>query len=57
MLIAGEHTRWHQLWTRRDLCKRIGRLIEASWDVIELEAVEFVLQPSDFLEVCTILES
>ena len=53
MLIAGEHTRWHQLSTRRGSCKCVGRLIEAPWDVIEFEAVEFVLQPLDLLAVCS----
>ena len=52
MLITGEHTRWHRLSARRDFCKCIGRLIDASWDVIEFEAIESVLQPSDFLTVC-----
>ena len=51
VLVAGKDTYWHQLSARCRLRKRIGRLIEASWDVIEFEAVEFVLQPLDFLAV------
>ena len=51
MLVAGEDTRWHRLSTERCFCKRVGRLIEAPWDVIEFEAVEFVLQPLDLLAV------
>ena len=31
--------------------KCAGRLVEAPQDVIEFEAIEFVLQPSDFLAV------
>ena len=31
--------------------KRVGCFVEAPWDVIEFEAVESVLQPSDFLVV------
>ena len=51
MLVAGEDTRWHRLSTGHRFCKCVGRLIEAPWDVIEFEAVEFVLQPSDLLVV------
>ena len=51
VLVAGEDTCWHQLSAGRCFCKRISRLVEAPWDVIEFEAVEFVLQPSDFLAV------
>ena len=47
-MVAGEDTRWHRLSTGCHFCKRTGRLIEAPWDVIEFEAVELVLQPSDF---------
>ena len=43
VLIAGEHTRWHRLSTRRGFCKCVGLLVEAPWDVIEFEAIEFVL--------------
>jgi len=51
MLIAGKHTRWHWLSTRRGFCKCVGRLVEEPWDVIELETVELVSQPSDLLAV------
>ena len=52
-MVAGEDTYWHWLFVRCRLRKRIGCLVEAPWDVIDLEAIEFVLQPSDFLEVCS----
>ena len=51
VLVTGEDTRWHRLWTGCRFCKRVDRFVEAPWDVIELRAVEFVLQPSDFLVV------
>ena len=51
VLVAGEDTRWHWLSTGRRFCKCVGHFIEAPWDVIEFEAIEFVLQPSDFLAV------
>ena len=40
-----------RLSTGHRFCMRVGRLIEAPWDVIEFEAVELVLQSSDFLVV------
>ena len=51
MLVTGEDARWHRFSTGHRFCKCTGRLIEAPWDVVEFEAVEFVLQPSDFLAV------
>ena len=51
MLITGEDSSWHWLSARRYFRERVGRFIEAPWDVIEFEAVESVLQPSDFLAV------
>ena len=51
MLVTGEDTYWHWLLARGRLRKRIGRLVEAPWDVIEFEAVKFVLQPSNLLAV------
>ena len=51
MLIAGEDAYRHRLSAGRRLRQRVGRLIETPWDVIEFEAVEFVLQPLDFLVV------
>ena len=43
----------YQDWLSAGCCfrKRVGCFVEAPWDVIELEAVESVLQPSDFLAV------
>ena len=52
VLVAGEDTRWHRLLIGHCLCKYVDRLIEAPWDVVEFEAIESVLQPSDFLIVC-----
>ena len=51
MLVVGKDARWYRLSTGRRLCKCVGRLVEAPWDVIEFEAVELILQPSDFLAV------
>ena len=51
MLVTGEDTYWHWLLARGRLRKRIGRLVEAPWDVIEFEAIKFILQSSDFLAV------
>ena len=51
MLVAGEDAHWHRLSTGCCFCKRVGRLIEAPWDVIEFEAIEFVLQSLDLLVV------
>ena len=53
MLVAGEDTHWHRLSIGRYFCKCVGLLVEAPWDVVEFEAVEFVLQPLDFLAVCS----
>ena len=50
-MVAGEDTYWYRLLARCRLRKRISRLVEAPWDVIEFEAIEFVLQPSDLLAV------
>ena len=50
-MVAGEDTYWLQLSVGCHLRKHVSRLIELSWDVIEFEAVELVLQPSDFLAV------
>jgi len=43
VLVAGKDTCWHRLSAKCRLCKRIGRLVEAPWDVIEFEAIEFFL--------------
>ena len=53
MLVTSEDTCWHWLSVRCRLHKRIDRLVEVPWDVIEFEAIEFVLQPSEFLKVCS----
>ena len=50
-MVTGKDTSWHRLLAGCHLRKRIGLLVEAPWDVIEFEATEFVLQPSDFLAV------
>ena len=51
MLVTGEDARWH--WLSAGCCfhERIGCFVEAPWDMIEFEAVESILQPSDFLVV------
>ena len=52
VLITGEDARRHQLSVGRCFHQRVGRLVETPQDVIELEAVELVLQPTDFSAVC-----
>ena len=52
MLITGEDTHRHWLSAGRCFHERVGRFIEAPWDVIEFEAIKSILQPSDFLIVC-----
>ena len=51
VLIAGEDAHWHQLSIGRYFCQRVGCLIETPWNVVELEAIELVLQPVDFSAV------
>ena len=51
MLVDGEDGCWHRLSTERCFGKRVGHLVEVPQDVIEFEAFEFVLQPSDLLAV------
>ena len=51
-MVIGEDTCWHQLSTGCRFCKCVGCFVEAPWDVIEFEAVEFIIQPSD-LVVCS----
>ena len=53
VLVTGEDAHWHWFSTERRLHECVGRLIEAPWDVIEFEAIELVLQPLDFLAVCS----
>ena len=52
MLITGKDASWD--WLSAGCCFRkcVGCFVEAPWDVIEFEAVEFVLYPSDLLAVC-----
>ena len=51
-MIAGEDAYRDCLSAGCCFHKRVGCFIEALWNVIDLEAVESVLQPSDFLAVC-----
>ena len=51
-MITGKDTCWDWLSAGCCFCKRVGRFVEAPGDVIEFEAVEFVLQTSDLLTVC-----
>ena len=52
MLVTGENSRGYRLSARRCFCKRVGCFVEAPWDVIEFQAIEPVLQPSDLLALC-----
>ena len=52
-MVAGEDARWHGLSAGCRLRKRVGHLVEAPWDVIEFEAIEFILQSSNFLAICS----
>jgi hypothetical protein len=51
VLITGEDANWDRLSTRRHLHQLIGYLVEPSGDVVELEAIELVLQLADLLVV------
>ena len=51
ILIAGEDACWHRLSVGRRLHQRVGRLVETPRGVIELEAIELVLQLVDFLAI------
>ena len=42
VLVVGEDARWHRFSSERYLHKRVSRLVEAPWDVIEFEAIELV---------------
>ena len=52
MLVTGEDARWHRLSAGCSFYKRVSRLVETPRDVVELEAIELVLQPVDFLAIC-----
>ena len=51
VLVIGENSSGDRLSARCRFRKRVGCLVEASRDVIEFQAVELVLQPSDLLAV------
>ena len=51
MKISRERVRWYRASSRRDLGEFVGRLVVASGDVDELEAMELVLESTDFLAV------
>ena len=53
VLVAGEDTHWHWLSAGCRLRKCVSCLVKTPWDVIELKAIKFVLQPSDFSAVCS----
>ena len=52
-MVAGEDAHWHRLLARCSFRKRVSYLVETPRDVIELEAIELVLQLTDFLVVCS----
>ena len=52
VLITGKDACWDWLSAGCCFCECVGRFVEAPGDMIEFEAVEFVLQPSDLLTVC-----
>ena len=52
MLVTGEDAYWHRLLAGCCFRKHVGRLVEMPWNVVELEAVEFVLQLADFSAIC-----
>ena len=49
--ISRERVRWYRASSRRDLGEFVGHLVVASGDVDELEAMELVLESTDFLAV------
>ena len=51
VLITGKDAYWDWLSAGCCFCERVGRFVEAPRDVIEFEAIEFVLQMSDLLIV------
>ena len=51
MLITGKDACRDWISAGRCFCKCVSCFIEAPWDVIEFEAVEFVLQLSNLLTV------
>ena len=55
VLVTSKDTSWDWLSVGCCFCERVGCFVEAAWDVVEFEAIESVLQPSDFLTVCLYL--
>ena len=53
MLIIGEDGCRHRLLAGHRFCERVGHLVETPWNVVELEAVELVLQLVDFSAICS----
>jgi hypothetical protein len=51
MKVPRENVRWNRGSTRHDFHEFVGSLIVSPCDVIELEAVEFVLKALHFLTV------
>jgi hypothetical protein len=49
VLVTGKDTDQDQILVGHYLYQLVGRLVEPSEDVVELEAVELVLQLADFL--------
>ena len=51
MKISRERVRWYRASGRRDLGEFVGCLVVASGDMDELEAMELVLESTNFLAV------
>jgi hypothetical protein len=51
MKISCENVRWNRGWTRRDFCEFNDNFIIFACNVVELEAVEFVLEVPYLLAV------
>jgi hypothetical protein len=51
MVVAGEDAKQDRLAARRHFCQLVGCLVESSRDVVELEAIELILQLSNPLAV------
>jgi hypothetical protein len=51
ILIASKDAGRNGLAARRHFCQCVGCLVEPSWDVVKLEAVELVLQLMDLLAI------
>ena len=53
MLIAGEDAHGHWLLAGRRFRQHVGHLIETPRNVVELEAIELVVQLADFSIICS----